>query len=213
MVKGTHLLDKVSIKKKQRKNTLWKRTASKGTGPEVRQSLDLFWKLGWLKVNEEKVTENEGRWRGWIRPDLEENAMSLDFFPSRWETTEGFRQEMDMIWFSLTKISLAAPWRMDWKRAKTEAKRPVKRPLQLPRQQMVARTKEMEWRQTELFVFKSYYGSVIYWDRDNKTWCLPSLPSQNLVFPLSIWHSHKHEYLSQKLGIQMSSVSSLFPHA
>lgn len=51
---------------------------------------------------------------------------------------------------------------MDWKRAKTEAKRPVKRPLQLPRQQMVARTKEMEWRQTELFVFKSYYGSVIY---------------------------------------------------
>lgn len=48
-------------------------------------------------MNEEKVTENEGRWRGWIRPDLEENAMSLDFFPSRWETTEGFRQEMDMI--------------------------------------------------------------------------------------------------------------------
>ena len=48
-------------------------------------------------MNEEKVTENEGRWRGRIRQDLEEHVMSLDFIPSRWETTEGFRQETDMI--------------------------------------------------------------------------------------------------------------------
>ena len=33
----------------------------------------------------------------WIRQDPEELVMSLDFIPSRQETTEGFRQEIDMI--------------------------------------------------------------------------------------------------------------------
>lgn len=77
-----------------------------------------------------------------------------------------------MMWFSLKKMTLVAMRRVDWKKAKMEAKRPVKRPLQLPRQQMKARTREVEWDRV-VCVQELLSGSVIYWDRDNKTLALP----------------------------------------
>lgn len=67
-----------------------------------------------------------------------------------------------------------------------EAMRPVKRPLQLPRQQMVTRTREVEWRQrfvcsraiTEMSSTETGITKLLI--------CLALSLSQNLVLLLSI---------------------------